>query len=253
MRPSRAPPSAPGPSSVSEQTGRGVALVTGGSRGIGLRLATVLAEDGWSVAVVGRDPGRVELAAGSVPGQAAGFAADVSDPDQVARLVASVTERLGPVELLVNSAGLRDQRASPWEADPDDWWRTLEVNVRGVMLTTSAVLPGMLSRGRGRVIDLGSGLGQRAEPRYSAYSVSKAATLRWLDNLAAALGDQSPVRVVAVSPGLVRTDMTDAMWDDADEPAWVSTAPVEGFVRRFAAGELDHLHGRFVHAVKDDY
>ena len=102
----------------------------------------------------------------------------------------------------------------------------LEVNVRGVMLMTSAVLPGMLVRGRGRVVDLGSGIGQRAEPRYSAYSVSKAAALRWLDNVAAGLGDDSPVRVVSVSPGLVHTDMTAEMWDDSDDLTFGSSEPV---------------------------
>ena len=248
----RTPPSAPAPSSVPDRT-RGVALVTGGSRGIGLRLATALADDGWSVAVVGRDGERAKEAAGSLAGGAAGFGADVSDPDDVAGLVAAVKERFGPIDLLVNNAGVRDQRATPWEADPDDWWRTIEVNVRGVMLMTSAVLPGMVERGVGRIVDLGSGIGQRAEPRYSAYSVSKAAALRWLDNVAVGLGPESPVRVVSVSPGLVHTDMTVTMWDESDEVEFGPTEPVETFVRRFAAGELDHLHGSFVHAVKDDY
>ena len=247
---SRSRPSVSAPSSVSE---RRVALVTGGSRGIGLSLATVLADDGFAVALVGRDAGRLEEAVETVPGVAIGVPGDVSDPASVRTMVQLVADRLGPVDLLVNNAGVRDQRALPWEADPDDWWRTMEVNVRGVVLMTSAVLPAMLARGSGRVVDLGSGLGQRAEPRYSAYSVSKAATLRWLDNVAAALGDESPVRVVSVSPGLVHTDMTASMWDPEDAVEFGSTESVERFVRLFAAGELDHLHGRFVHAVRDAY
>jgi NAD(P)-dependent dehydrogenase (short-subunit alcohol dehydrogenase family) len=238
---------------VSERPTPGVARVTGGTRGFGLRLATVLAEDGWAVAVVGRDRSRAEAVAASLSGDAAGFGADVSVPEASEALVASVTERLGPVDLLVNNAGVRDQRAVPWEADPADWWRTIEINLRGVVLMTSAVLPAMVARGTGRVIDLGSGIGRRAEPRYSAYSVSKAATLSWLDNVAAGLGDDSPVRVVSVSPGLVHTDMTETMWDESDGVEFGPTEPVETFVRRFGAGELDHLHGQFVHAVKDDY
>ena len=238
------------PSGVAEAP---VALVTGGSRGIGLRLATVLAQDGFAVAVIGRDQTRLDQAVADLPGRALGLVADVSDVDDVAAAVADIDARLGPIDLLVNNAGVRDQKALPWTADPDDWWRTLEVNVRGVMLMTSAVLPGMLTRGSGRVVDLGSGIGQRAEPRYSAYSVSKAAALRWLDNVAAALGDDSPVRVVSVSPGLIQTDMTEQMWDDSDDVTFGSSEPVETFVRRFAAGELDHLHGRFVHAVNDAY
>ncbi len=231
---------------------RRVAVVTGGSRGIGRRLSTVLCEDGFDVAVIGRDQGRLEAVVADLP-SAVGVPADVADPASAAAAIDIVVERLGPIDLLVNNAGVRDQRALPWEADPDDWWRTLEVNLRGVMLMTSAVLPGMLERGSGRVVDLGSGIGQRAEPRYSAYSVSKAAALRWLDNVAAALGENSPVRVVSVSPGLVQTDMTDTMWDESDDVEFGPTEPVEHFVRRFAAGELDHLHGQFVHAVKDEY
>ncbi len=236
-----------------EQQGRPVALVTGGTRGIGARLATVLAEAGHAVAVCGRDHERAEQTAARLGDGAIGVAADVSDPEQVESAVARITDRLGPIDVLVNAAGVRDQLALPWESDPADWWRTLEVNVRGVMLMTAAVLPGMITRRRGHIIDLGSGIGFRAEPRYSAYSVSKAAAYRWLDNVAAALGADSPVRVVNVSPGLIRTDMTEEMWDESDDVEFGSTEPVETFVRRFAVGELDHLHGRFVHAVKDDY
>ncbi len=227
--------------------------MTGGTRGIGVRLAAVLAGSGYTVAVCGRDPDRAERAAAGLGNGAIGLAVDVSVPGEVHAAVSTIIDRLGPIDVLVNAAGVRDQRALPWESDPADWWRTVEVNVRGVMLMTSAVLPGMITRGRGHIIDLGSGIGFRAEPRYSAYSVSKAAAFRWLDNVAAALGADSSVRVVNVSPGLVRTDMTEQMWDGTDDVEFGPSEPIETFVRRFAAGELDHLHGRFVHAVKDDY
>ena len=74
-----------------------------------------------------------------------------------------------------------------------------------------------------------------------------------MDHVVAALGEESPVSVVTASPGLVHTDMTEKMWDDTDDLDWVSTEPIERFVRRFAAGELDHLHGQFVRAATDDY
>ena len=159
--------------------------------GIGLRLATALADDGCvggrSSVATASGPSR---AAESLAGDAAGFGGDVTDPTDVAGLVETVTERLrarsncwSTTPASATSAPRRGQ------ADPDDWWRTIEVNVRGVMLMTSArSLPGMVERGVGRIVDLGSGIGQRAEPRYSAYSVSKAAALRWLDNVAVGLG-----------------------------------------------------------------
>lgn len=232
----------------------GVALVTGAGRGIGAHLATALAAQGYAVGLVGRDQAALETVAARIETPTVVAPGDVSDPTAVAGVVAKVSGRLGPVDVLVNNAGVRDRRAdAPWLADPEDWWRTLEVNVRGVMLMTSAVLPAMVERGTGRVVDLGSGIGQRPEPRYSAYSVSKAAALRWLDNVAASLGESAPVRVVSVSPGVVHTDMTADMFDATDGVTFGGLQPVTTFVTRFARGELDHLHGRFVHAVKDDY
>jgi NAD(P)-dependent dehydrogenase (short-subunit alcohol dehydrogenase family) len=230
-----------------------VALVTGAGRGIGASLARVLADAGFAVGLVGRTPDPLHEVSATLPTRSLVAPGDVSRPGDVAAAVEAVTAGLGPVDVLVNNAGVRDRRAeAPWRADAEDWWRTVEVNVRGVMLMTSAVLPGMLARGRGHVVDLGSGIGQRAEPRFSGYSVSKAAALRWLDNVATALGDDSPVRVVSVSPGVVLTDMTEGMFEPG-EVGFGDIGPVGDFVRRFALGELDHLHGRFVHAVKDDF
>ena len=214
----------------------------------------MLAGEGYALALLGRDRARLDVVADACDVPTCVVTADVSDPAEVSKAVATAVDTLGPIDLLINNAGVREQESTlPWEADTDDWWRVLEVNVRGVVLVTSAVLPAMVERGSGRIVDLGSGTGQRAEPRYSAYSVSKSAALRWLDNVAAGLGDDSRVRVVSVSPGVVRTDMTETMWGDADAVEFGSLDPLLRFVRRFAAGDLDHLHGEFVHAVKDGY
>ena len=101
------------------------------------------------------------------------------------------------------------------------------------------------------MLHVGSGMGQRPNPDWSAYSVSKAAVGRLTDTLAAAL-DGTGVTVLEVSPGLVRTDMTETMWGPPDEQAWNDVARMVTGVRRFAAGDLDALHGRFVHAANDD-
>ncbi|MGH3446173.1 MAG: SDR family NAD(P)-dependent oxidoreductase [Nocardioidaceae bacterium] len=231
-----------------------VAVVTGASRGIGAQLAGALSEDGFTVVLVGRHQRTLETAADWLSGPALPVCGDVTDPADVQRIVRTVRAELGRVDVLVNNAGARERDSTkPWEADADDWWHVVEVNLRGVMLMSSAVLPGMLDRRSGRIIDVSSGTGQRAEPRYSAYSVSKSAALRWTDNVVAGLGEDSPVRVVSASPGLVRTDMTETMWGPAGTVEFGSIDPMVGFVRRFAAGELDHLHGQFVHTVKDDY
>ncbi len=231
-----------------------IALVTGAGRGIGAQLARTLADEGFAVGLVGRTRADLDAVAAELDGPTHVVTADVTQPGEVEQAVAAVTAGLGPIDVLVNNAGLREQRSTlPWEADPDDWWRVMEVNLRGIMLMTSAVLPGMVERGSGRVIDVGSGAGQRAEPRYSAYSVSKAAALHWMDNVATGLGDDSPVRVVSASPGLVRTDMTETMWGSADDVDFGSLDPMKRFVRRFATAELDHLHGRFVQVAKEGY
>ena len=109
----------------------------------------------------------------------------------------------------------------------------------------------MVARGSGRVLHVGSGMGHRPNAGWSAYATSKAALSRLTDSLAAAL-DGTGVTVLEASPGLVRTDMTETMWGPPDEQAWNPVERMVDLVRRFARGELDALHGRFVHAARDD-
>jgi 3-oxoacyl-[acyl-carrier protein] reductase len=229
-----------------------VALVTGAGRGLGRALAETLAGAGLAVGLLGRDLARLQEVQRSLGGRAHAVATDVTDHAQVADAVDAVEERLGPVDLLVDNAGLRDPApALPWEADPAQWWRVLEVNLLGPVQLAHVVVPRMLERGQGRVLELASGVGLRTETSYSAYSVSKAALLRWVDSLAAGLDDRG-VRVLAVSPGLVRTDMTEQMWEGLPDSAYGPVEPLCTVARRFAAGELDALHGWYVHAAKDD-
>jgi NAD(P)-dependent dehydrogenase (short-subunit alcohol dehydrogenase family) len=232
-----------------------VALVSGAGRGIGRGIAVALAADGLLVGLLGRDRGRLDavrdeiVAAG---GRAVVVVADVTRRDQVGEAVSAVNRELGPVDLLVSNAGLRERAAAvPWEADPDDWWRVVETNLRGPLLLLQAVLPTMVRRGAGRVLHVGSGMGQRPNPDWSAYAVSKAGLSRLTDSVAAAL-DGTGVVVLEVSPGLVRTDMTETMWGPAEEQSWNDPGQVVDAAVRFARGDLDALHGRFVHAARDD-
>lgn len=234
-----------------------VALVTGASRGIGRELALALAEAGMQVGLLARDAERLRTVVDECVqrgGSGLPVAVDVTEPAAVRAAVDEVTEGLGPVDLLVNAAGLIEPVERPlWEVDPDDWWRVVEVNVRGVALLLWAVAPGMLARGHGRIVNLNSGMAGRAVPRYSAYSASKGAVMRVSDCLAGPLGDGG-VSIFDVTPGLVRTDMTAAM------PMWANHRPDQFFdVRRVcdmvlavAAGRLDELTGRFLHAGKDE-
>lgn len=232
-----------------------VALVTGAGRGIGREIALALAGQGMRVGLLGRSRGPLddvlrEVAAAG--GRGVAVPADVTRRDQVRVAVDTVTRDLGPVDLLVSNAGLREQRAAAaWEADPDDWWRVVETNLRGPYLLAHEVLPAMVARNAGRVLHVGSGMGQRPNADWSAYAVSKAGLSRLTDSLASGL-DGTGVTVLEVSPGLVRTDMTETMWGPPDEQPWNPAARITGVLVRFARGELDALHGRFVHAARDD-
>ena len=132
-----------------------VALVTGGGRGIGRLIARELADAGMRVAVAARSADQVEATAQEIDGLA--VTADVSKPEDVEAMVATVERELGPIDLLVNNAGIGLAGPLPWEEDPADWWHVFEINVLGAYLCSRAVLPGMVERGRGRIVNTGSG------------------------------------------------------------------------------------------------
>jgi 3-oxoacyl-[acyl-carrier protein] reductase len=232
-----------------------VALITGAGRGIGRDLSLGLAAEGVRVGLVGRDQSTLSATVAEcaeLGTHALAFVADVTNDEQVRAAVNSVERDLGPLDLVISNAGSRESGpATPWEADANDWWRTIETNLRGPFLVAQAVLPAMTRRGRGRLLLVGSGMGLRPQPLWSAYGVSKAASSRLMDSLATAL-EGTGVTVLEMSPGLVRTDMTETMWGPAGEQPWNDVQRMVDAVLRFAAGDLDALHGRFVHAARDD-
>src|SRR5204862_4604582 len=135
---------------------------------------------------------------------------DVSDRASVERMVAGTED----IDLLVANAGISEghaQRAS-WEIDPDEWWRTYEVNVLGVHLCCRAVIPGMLERGRGRIVITGSGAAYLPGGDRTAYPPSKAAVCRYGEMLANELAGRIPV--FFFSPGLVQTELTAGVFSD---------------------------------------
>jgi 3-oxoacyl-[acyl-carrier protein] reductase len=222
-----------------------VALVTGGGRGIGRNVALELASAGMKVAVSARSAGEIEETAAEVGGLA--VQGDVSERASVERMVAETEEKLGPLDLLVANAGTAVDEDAAWELQPDDWWRVFEVNVLGVYLCCRAVIPGMLARGGGRIVNVASGAAYLPGSSNTAYSASKAAVHRFSETLAEQLRGRIPV--FSISPGLAQTRMTEPFDDDMP---WTPPELAPRLVKALASGRLDALAGRYLHAEHDD-
>ena len=211
-----------------------IAVVTGGSRGIGKAIADALRASGAAVTTLDRSHG-----------------VDVTERNAVGNAFAE----LGPVDLLVNNAGTMDAIGPAWQVDPDDWRRDIETSLFGAFNCSRAVLPGMVERGAGRIVNVSSGVATRAYPHASAYAAAKAALRSFTQSLAAETAEHG-IAVFAISPGFVWTEMTERLRDSPWFPGFGSPSPNEPeraaeLVLRLASGELDALSGRFIH-VRDD-
>jgi 3-oxoacyl-[acyl-carrier protein] reductase len=219
------------------------AFVTGGGRGIGAGIARALAGDGWDVVVGARSSEQVQAVADEIDGE--WVQVDVADRGSVER---AVTEA-GEVDLLVANAGVDQEQAPSWEIDPAAWWHVYEINVLGVHLCCRAVIPGMLERGRGRIVITASGAAYLPGGDRTAYPPSKAAVCRYGEMLANELAGRIPV--FFFSPGLVQTEMTEHMGFPEDAP-WTPPELAPELVRKLATGRYDALAGRYLHAEHDD-
>jgi 3-oxoacyl-[acyl-carrier protein] reductase len=223
-----------------------VALVTGGGRGIGRGIALELAAAGARVAVSARTRSQVEATARDAGGLA--IEADVSRREDVERMLAETERELGPVDLLVANAGVAGWEERAWEVDVDEWWHVLEVNLLGVYLCCRAVVPGMVERGRGRIVNVASGAAYLPGSRSSAYAASKAGVYRFSEVLANQL-EPHGIPVFPISPGLVRSEMTEDTFPQ-DAP-WTPPELAPRLVRELATGRFDALSGRYLHAEHD--
>ena len=233
-------------SSDTELAGK-VALVTGGGRGIGRGIALELTRAGARVAVAARTREQVEATAAETGGLA--IEADVSVRADVERMVAQTENELGPLDVLVNNAGIAIWEETAWEMEPEEWWHVLEVNVLGVYLCCRTAIPGMVARGGGRIVNVASGAAYLPGSSNTAYGASKAAVHRFSETLARQL-EPHGIPVFSISPGLVQTDLIGGAFGD-DAP-WTPPELAPRLVRALASGRLDALAGRYLHAEHDD-
>jgi NAD(P)-dependent dehydrogenase (short-subunit alcohol dehydrogenase family) len=188
-----------------------VAVVTGAGRGIGRAIAQGHAKEGAKVALMARTATEIDAVAKAIAGEggaARAFVVDIVDLESVTEAIAAIERDLGPVSLLINNAGAFASIGPIWAVDPDDWWRDIEVNVRGTFNCCRAAIPAMLARRRGRIINMTGGGTAGSFPNGSGYATSKAGLLRFTECVSDTLAD-SGVRVFAMDPGLVRTRMTE--------------------------------------------
>ena len=186
-----------------------VALVTGGGVGIGEAIGRRLAAAGAKVALFDRDAGKAEAVAKSIGGLA--VVGDVTSESDIEQALAQTEKTLGPIDILVNNAGITGKAGKTWELTRADWDSVLAVNVVGPFLWCKAVVPGMLARKYGRIVNIGSIAGKEGNPTLGPYSASKAAVICFTKALAKEVVGQGDVTVNAISPAVISTPILEGL------------------------------------------
>lgn len=225
-----------------------VALVTGGTRGLGYQMSIALAQVGANIAIAGRSLPPAQESAAAIASQTGrrtqAFAADVTRLADVQRLVADVERSLGPVDILVNSAGI-NIRGNADQLTEDEWDTVVDINLKGTFFCSRTVGPGMVSRGWGRVINMGSILSVIAIPGRAAYASAKAGVAN-LTKVLALEWAGTGVTANAICPGPFATDMNRQLINDPVKyQEFIKQIPLGRF------GELHELGGAVVFLASD--
>ncbi len=250
---------------------RPVAVVTGAGRGIGRLLALRLSDAGYAVALVARSHQELRETARLIEisgGRAVCLPADVTDQEDAPEVIRRAEAELGPIELLVNNAGVLGPTGPTWEVDLQAWWRTVDINLFGALVYTRLALAQMVPRRRGRVINITSQAGAYRWPTVSAYSVSKAAMIKLTENLAIE-ASRHRISIFSIHPGLLPIGLAETALSpdalpgthDARLYAWAQRELNAGRgaepdraieqIYRLTTGRYDELSGRHV-SVHDD-
>ena len=195
-----------------------VALITGGSRGIGLAVAEAYAAAGAKVALASRKQDAVDEAADAIRrggGEALAVAAHTGDGVAVTALVERVVAHFGGIDILVNNAATNPHFGPFLSAEDSHWDKILDVNVKGYFRMTQACVPSMRARGGGKIINVASVAGLGPQPMMGVYCVSKAAVLMMTEVLASELAADN-IQVNAIAPGFVKTKFSQVLWSTTE-------------------------------------
>jgi NAD(P)-dependent dehydrogenase (short-subunit alcohol dehydrogenase family) len=205
-----------------------VVIVTGGSRGIGLETCKQFALEGARIIIASVDKSRgltAELEITNLGGKALFVQTDVTQREQVSRMVETTLSRFGEISVLVNNVGVHDG-APFWEETEDDWARMYQTNVLGVVLPSQMIVKHMIEKGRGSIVHVASKAGVVGEPGHAAYSASKGAVIALTRAMAVELAPYG-IRVNAVCPGPVFTDMLfEAVPDESNRQKLAQDTPL---------------------------
>ena len=186
------------------------AVVTGGAAGIGLAVASRIVAEGGKVALWDRDPTAIEAATAKLGSASLGIALDVSDWDAVGAAAKTTADRFGGIDILVASAGITGPNTTTWTYPVEDWRRVIDINLNGLFYCDKAVVPFMLEKSYGRIVNIASIAGKEGNPNAPAYSASKAGVIGLTKSLGKELA-KSGVTVNCVTPAAVRTAIFDQM------------------------------------------
>jgi NAD(P)-dependent dehydrogenase (short-subunit alcohol dehydrogenase family) len=185
-----------------------VAVVTGGARGIGYAVAERVLRSGGTVSIWDMDAAKLKAALEqlSALGAAAGCCLDLTEESAVQTATEETAARFGKIDILINNAGITGGNAPTWELEPKAWRRVIEVNLVAPYLTSRAIVPHMLRKGYGRIVNVASVAGKEGNPNASHYSASKAGLIGLTKSLAKELATQG-ILVNCVTPAVAKTDL----------------------------------------------
>ena len=180
------------------------AVVTGGAQGIGRAIAERLLASGAAVTLWDRDPEELESTREALGAGAGGVVVDVADPESVERAAAATIGEAGGIDILVNNAGIAGPNATTWEYPVDEWRQVIDIDLNAVFYCCRAVVPHMIERGYGRIVNIASIAGKEGNPNASAYSAAKAGVIGLTKSLGKELADRD-IAVNCITPAAART------------------------------------------------